>query len=204
MFNDCYKEYKDLPLKIVNKHFKGFLINYKDDLYSQAYLLLFEAYKNFDKNNGTKFETYAYSYIYYGISKYLDVNLQGHQRRNIKQSNGKFKMEITKPTFISMNAERDTTTSETIDLSFFQGEEDENYSIIDLKLSFREIIKDLEKREKIDKNYRSCGKILETILNNPCAKPNEIKSTLNMHHTTYYRKLQLIRNLIKNKYKEVL
>ena len=204
MLNECYELYKDLPLKIINKHFSGFLINYKEDLYNQGYVLLFQAYKNFDENNGSKFETYAYSYIYYGISRYLDVNLQGHQRRNIKQKNGKFKMEVNKPIFISMNSERETVTSETIDLSFFQGKDDDNYNDVELRLSLKEIIKDLEKREKIDKKYRDCGKILETILNNSDMKIPEILEKLNIHHTTYYRKLNLIRNLIKTNYKEVL
>ena len=204
MIDKCYELYKDLPLKIINKHYKGFLMNYKDDLYNQCYLLLFQAFKNFDESKGVKFETYAFSYIYHGISRYLDVNLQGHQRRNIKQPDGKFKMEINKPSFVSMNAERDTTTSETIELSFFHGIVDDNFNIVELRLTFKEIIKELERREKTDKSFKDCGKILKTILNNPNDKSSQIIAKLNIHNTTYYRKLRLIRDLIKNNYKEVL
>ena len=192
----CYELYKDLPLKIVNKHFNNFLPLYGEDLYSQAYIFLFTAYENFDENKNTKFETYAYSYIYYGISRYLDVNLQGHQRRNIKQKDGHFKMEINKPTTLSLNAERENSNDSVSLVDNFLGKEDLSYSDIEFDLTITKIINDLKHLEKTSRKYRKCGLILETIYNNDIKLADVIR-LLEIPNNTFYNKLKLIREYIK-------
>ena len=194
--NKCYELYKDLPLKIVNKHFYKFLDLYGEDLYSQAYIFLFTAYNNFDESKNTKFETYAYSYIYYGISRYLDVNLQGHQRRNIKQKDGHFKMSINKPSMLSINAERENSKDSVSLVDNFLGNEDLSYSDIEFQLTITKIIDDLKRLEKTSRKYRKCALILETIYNNDI-KLSEIIRLLGIPHNTFYSKIKLIREYIK-------
>lgn len=59
---DRVENYDGLIYSIIHKYFNFY--TYKDDLYQAGYLGLLNALNNFDHNNGTKFSTYAYSYIY--------------------------------------------------------------------------------------------------------------------------------------------
>ena len=81
MSEKLLKEYDKLIYKISN-YFYG--IN-KEDLIQSGYLGLIKAYKNFNKNKGVKFSTYAYQYIYGEMydaySKNRDIKIN---KKNLK------------------------------------------------------------------------------------------------------------------------
>ena len=80
--NEIIINNKNLVYSISN-YFKNY--KSKEDLYQAGFLGLIKAYKNYKDNFGTKFTTYAYSYIY------------GEMKKLIREDKGiKISREITK------------------------------------------------------------------------------------------------------------
>ena len=51
----------------------------REDLVSEGIIMLVQSAKNFDKNLGVKFSTFAYKYVMWGIQKYLNMERYGVQ-----------------------------------------------------------------------------------------------------------------------------
>ena len=65
---DKLLEYEGLIYSIINKYPKRFD---REDLYQVGMLGLIDAYKHYDKNQNTKFSTFAYYYIVGEVNKYI-------------------------------------------------------------------------------------------------------------------------------------
>lgn len=71
-------EHQSLIYSIIYKYFSFY--NNKEDLFQVGYIGLMNALNNFDDSKGTKFTTYAYTYIYGEMMKLIN------QDKNIKVS----------------------------------------------------------------------------------------------------------------------
>lgn len=65
---DKLLDYEGLVYSIINKYTKRFD---KDDLYQVGMIGLIDAYKHYDKNQNTKFSSFAYYYILGEVNKYI-------------------------------------------------------------------------------------------------------------------------------------
>lgn len=82
MTNEQINEFSNLIYSIT-KYFPNY--KNKEDLYQAGYMGLLMAYKNFDKNEGVKFSSYAYMYIL------------GEMKRQVREDKGiKISRNITK------------------------------------------------------------------------------------------------------------
>ncbi len=71
--NKITPEWTKFVKAIVNKFYcsKKYILLTKQDLEQEAWLALLKAAKNFDEKRSTLFSTYAYSYIYKELLKYI-------------------------------------------------------------------------------------------------------------------------------------
>ena len=83
---DDILEYENLVWSIVSKYKNYFD---KDDLYQVGMIGLMNAYKHFDPNIGTKFSTFAYTYIFGEIHKYVQENRSMKVSRDLLKLNSK-------------------------------------------------------------------------------------------------------------------
>ena len=68
---DLVVDNEKLVYSIINK-FRGYFD--MDDLYQVGMIGLINASKNFNKNEGVKFSTYAYTYVFGEVNKYIREN----------------------------------------------------------------------------------------------------------------------------------
>lgn len=109
MTNDQILEYSNLIYKIAS-YFNGY--KNKDDLYQAGYMGLIMAYKNYNRNENTKFTTYAYSYIFGEMCKLV------REDKNIKlnRTTTRLKMSIEKASnYLSQKNLRKPTNKEIAD-----------------------------------------------------------------------------------------
>ncbi len=140
-------QYENLVWSIVSKYHNYFD---KEDLYQVGMLGLMNAWKHFDESYGVKFSTYAYTYIFGEIHKYVQEN------RSIKVSKDLYK--ISKAVEKGREVLRQKLMKEPTDfeLSIFL-EIDE--SLIKEALSSGEMIKSLDALQEEDMNlYDKLGK----------------------------------------------
>ena len=201
---DLYNEFKDFPKKIVYKNFRGQLAEFKEELIAEGDYLLLLAISRFNPNVGSKFSSYAYTTIQYGLYEYLDIKLKGYKRKINKHKDGTSTMETIRPTFISMD-KSETDTGDSICFNDYHGTEDDVYLDTEFKLSIDVIINELKERGKKEKLYSYCGEIIECFVYKPELNKSEICKYLGISTTTMDRKVKLIREyFIKNNYKGLL
>ena len=75
MLNQIVLENQNLIYSIINKYTCYYDI---EDLFQTGVIGLIKAYRNYDSSIGTKFSTYAYTYILSEVLSYINAN------RNIK------------------------------------------------------------------------------------------------------------------------
>ena len=163
---DLYNEFKDFPKKIVYKNFRGQLAEFKEELIAEGDYLLLLAISRFNPNVGSKFSSYAYTTIQYGLYEYLDIKLKGYKRKINKHKDGTSTMETIRPTFISMD-KSETDTGDSICFNDYHGTEDDVYLDTEFKLSIDVIINELKERGKKEKLYSYCGQPAEAALQLP-------------------------------------
>lgn len=138
---ELFENNKKIVGSIIFRHFKMFIREYGDDLFSQGYILLLESIDRFDESKGFKLSTFAYKTIYYGLQAYLDEKLQGFKRRS-KKVNGKWTWEVIKPQFSSFdNLMIDTNSDSKRFDDLYNFTEDENQKVDD---EYYILYKDLE------------------------------------------------------------
>ena len=199
-----YNEFKDFPKKIVYKNFRGQLAEFKDELLAEGDYLLLLAISRFNPSVGSKFSSYAYTTIQYGLYEYLDVKLKGYKRKINKHKDGTSTMETIRPTFISMD-KTETESGDSICFNDYHGTEDGVYLDTEFKLTINVIINELKERGSKEKLYSYCGEIKECFVYKPELNKSEICKYLGISSTTMDRKVKLIRDyFIKNNYKGLL
>lgn len=137
---DLLVDNEKLVYSIINK-FRGYFD--MDDLYQVGMIGLINASKNFNKNEGVKFSTYAYTYVFGEVNKYIRENNNlkiGKDAIRLKKSIEKAKdimrqKLLREPTtlevslFLDMPLEKvleiETIKQETKSLDYI-GEEDSN------------------------------------------------------------------------------
>ena len=138
-------EHQNLIYSIIHKYF-SFYSN-KEDLFQVGYIGLMNAHENYDSTKGSKFTTYAYTYIYGEMIKFVNQDKNIKVSRNISS----LYLKITKvAALLSQKLMREPTTLEIA--NFLEMDE---YLVVEALMSSEAILNIDDEQPKYQEDYIS-------------------------------------------------
>ena len=159
-----FEESKGLVYAVFLKHFKRYNdTQYEYDLKQEGFLELYRCVSTYDNNKGVAFSTYAFNNIYYKMLSYVDRFIKKKKPLNVRIGRGKYTQVYEKLDIISMYKEYNIEGNEykKVDISYFLGEEDENFIHAENRVLIENIIEEAKKVEKRDYKIGEVSKYLE-------------------------------------------
>lgn len=156
--------------------YHGFNNTLREDLVSEGMIMLIQSAKNFDESIGTKFSTFAYKYVMWGIQKYLNMERYGVQDNTYAKARKDIKL-------MSYDNSDSATLIEKCGYA-----EDEEIAIMEFWEIVNECnIKDIDKiiryREQ-GLNYREIAKLLGVSHQTVNVRINQLKTCLSPYYDT--------------------